>query len=81
MLLSDEARALIRDLDLKPRYALFWPDAALCEYSDMVIDSLVESERFERVNRDIRALHDRNTKRKYQDVYSSPYNQLSISFE
>lgn len=81
MLLSDEVRALIRDLDLKPRNARSWPAAALCEYSDMVIDSLVESERVERVNRDIRALHDRNTKRKYQDVYASSDNQLSISFE
>lgn len=81
-LISNEVRALIHDLGLMPRNAINWPADALCEYSDMVIDDLVEQSRKEHVNNACIALHKRNHNRKHGiDVYESSDNNLSLSFE
>lgn len=76
-----EFKALKHDLDLKPIFT-DWPADALVEYSDSIIDEVVEEEIQSQIERDMLHLSQRNHNRKnIPDVYFSDCNQLQIPNE
>lgn len=74
MVLSDNVRSTIIELDLRPRNLKDWPVDAQCAYRDFVIDRLVEEENKSFREAAMVALSKRNKSRK--NVYESNCGNL-----
>ena len=79
MVFSENVRATIKELGLRPRNLKEWPVAAQCAYRDFVIDTLREEEAKSFRNAAMVALSKRNKSRK--NVYQSDCGNLYASVE
>lgn len=74
MVLTENIRATIIELDLRPRNLKDWPFDAQCAYRDFVIDRLVEEEKKSFREAAMVAFSKRNKSRK--NVYESDCGNL-----
>lgn len=80
---NEDFIALKNSLGLVPTFSENWTPSIKVAYQDAVLDGLAEQMRIEHQNAVLRALHNRNVCRKNSriDVFETPDNNLSISFE
>lgn len=79
---NEDFLALKESLGLVPIFTENWTPSVCVAYTDSIIDSLRESERLAHQDAVLRSLHNRNYNKKREiDVFETPCNNLSISFE